>query len=541
MIALGINGGFRPVYQDVSACLVVDGKVVAAIEEERLSRIKFSAGRLPYLSVKVVLEHAGLTIKDVDCMGFHGSTWEPEIEDRVRDYFRNYFGYAPTLKRYHHHDCHCVSAYYASGFDEALVVSIDSSGDGISVQISTGKNGKLTQIERFTRPNSFGLFYSLVTQYCGFVKDSDEYKLMGLSSYGDRTKFNFDWLIDFKNEELQLNTDYILSLPAKAPSPHRDEMIFTQNFSEKLGAPKRIPKSEYTQFYKDVAASAQYHLEVTALKMIRHYAEKTGMRKVCLAGGVALNCVMNQQIMNSDLFDEIFVQPASSDAGISLGAAWIAAIENGDTPVKPNDTFLGNEFSSAEIKSILDSCNLNYIETKDPSGDAAELIAGNKVIGWFQGRMEFGPRALGSRSILANPANPKMKDTVNLKIKFRESFRPFCPSVLEEDAGKYFSGKQLVAPYMTITYDVRKEMQSVIPAVTHVDGTARIQTVNESQHPLYYRLLKKLKEKTGHGVVLNTSFNLSHEPIVCTPRDAIASFFSSGLDALVIGNFLVKK
>ncbi|GIV33362.1 MAG: carbamoyltransferase [Chitinophagales bacterium] len=541
MITLGINGGFRPVYQDVSACLVVDGKVAAAVEEERLNRIKFSPGRLPYQSVKEVLQIAGLSIKDIELIGFHGSTWEPETELRVKEYFQNYFGYAPPLMRYHHHDCHCASAYYASGFDEALVISMDNSGDGISVQISTGKNGKLTLIERFARPNSLGLFYSLITQYCGFLKDSDEYKVMGLASYGDRNRFDFDWLIDFSEGVLRINTDYIISLPPGAPSPLRDEMIFNKKFPERMGAPRRIPGTAYTQFYKDVAASAQRHLENTVLKMLSYYSEKTGLRNLCMAGGVALNCVMNQKIMNAGFVDALFIQPAAGDAGISLGAAWLAALQAGDIPVKPDHTFHGSAFSKEHIQSVLDACHLTYRHTDDPADAAAALIADRKVIGWFQGQMEFGPRALGSRSILAHPGYAEMKDIVNRKIKFREAFRPFCPSVLEEDAGKYFSGKQPIAPYMTITYDVRKEMQACIPAVTHVDGTARIQTVNAVQHPLYYRLLKKLKEKTGHGVVLNTSFNLSHEPIVCTPRNAIATFFSSGLDALVIDNFIVEK
>lgn len=541
MVVLGINGGFRPGYQDVSACLVRDGRVVAAIEEERLSRIKFSAGRLPFLSTTEVLDLGKLKIHDVDCLAFHGSTWEPEIDERIKSYFISHFGFAPPLTRYHHHDCHAASAYYASGFNDALVVTLDNSGDGISTQISVGKNGKLTLIERFARPDSYGAFYSLITQYCGFVKDSDEYKLMGLAPYGNNERFEFDWLLDFKDGQLKLNTDYILSIPAKAPSPHRDEMIFNQKFLDKMGAPRRLPKSGYMQFYKDVAASAQGHLEKTVMKMLRHYVDKTGLRKLCLGGGVALNCVMNRKIMNAEFVDELFVQPASSDAGISLGAAWLAGIDNGAAPVKTKDTFLGTAYSNDQVKSVLDNCNINYRETDDPADAAAEFIARNKVVGWFQGRMEFGPRALGSRSILANPADLKMKDLVNLKIKFRDSFRPFCPSVLEEDASKFFDGKQRQSPYMTITYDVKEKMRDAIPAVTHVDGTARIQTVNESQHPLYYRLLNKLKDKTGRGVVLNTSCNLSYEPIVCTPQHAIATFFASGLDALVIGNFCITK
>lgn len=541
MNILGINGGFRPGYQDVSTCLAIDGKALFAIEEERLSRVKFSAGKLPYLAVREALDFAGLKMQDISSIGFHGSTWEPEITDRIRNYFISHFGIAPPIHRYHHHDCHSVSAYYASGFEDALVVTVDNSGDGVSTQISEGRKGKLNTIARFSRPNSYGIFYSIITQYCGFVRDSDEYKLMGLAPYGDNAEFSFDWLLDFREGELKLNTDYIISVPSKAPSTHRDEMIFNQKFLDKMGMPRRLPKSEYVQFYKNVAASAQTHLEKTMLKMLKYFVEKTGLRKICLGGGVALNCVMNQKIMNADFTESLFVQPASSDAGISLGAAWLAGLDKGVAPVRTKDTFLGNAYSNEQIKTTLEGCNLKYIEANNPAATAADLIAKNKVIGWFQDRMEYGPRALGNRSILANPAVAEMKDIVNKKVKFRDSFRPFCPSVLQEDAQKYFIGKQAISPYMTITYDVRKEMQAVIPAVTHVDGTARIQTVNELQNPLYYSLLKELKEKTGHGVVLNTSFNLSHEPIVCTPRDAIASFYASGLDALVIGKFVIEK
>ncbi|MDB5283430.1 MAG: carbamoyl transferase [Bacteroidota bacterium] len=541
MIVLGINGGFRQGYQDVSACLVEDGRVVAAIEEERLNRIKFSGGRLPYLSVIEVLKIAGRKIQDVDIVAFHGSTWGAEIDQRITDYFKFHFGYAPPLQRYHHHDCHAASAYYASGFDNALIITMDNSGDGISTQICTGENGQIKLVERFDRANSLGFFYSLVTQFCGFAKDSDEYKVMGLSSYGNRKKYDFDWLISFANGQLRMNQEFINSVAPKAPALHKDDMNFNAAFLRKTGAGCRIPKSDISQYYKDIAASAQQHLEDTVLSMIQHYVGKTGKTKICLAGGVALNCVLNQKIMNAGFVDEIFIQPAAGDAGISLGAAWLAGREQGINPVASENTFLGNQFSNDEVREVFYNCRLKYSELNDPAEIAAEFILQDKVIGWFQGRTEFGPRALGARSILANPANAEMKNKVNAKIKFRESFRPFCPGVLEEDATQYFSGKQKVAPYMTVTYDVVEKMRSVIPAVSHVDGTARIQTVNQSQNAKYYSLLQALKAKSGNGVVLNTSFNLSHEPIVATPRDAVASFYASGMDALIIENFLIEK
>jgi carbamoyltransferase len=541
MKILGISGGFRQGYQDVTACLTITGKVVAAIEEERLNRIKFSAGKLPYLSVFEVLKIGGIQFSDIDCIAFHGSTWGDEIQPRLEDYFIQHFGSCPSLLRFHHHDCHAASTYYASGFDKATVITLDNSGDGISLQIMKGENGKLELIERFARPDSLGLFYQLITQYCGFVKDSDEYKVMGLSSYGNRSAFDFTWLIDFKNGKLQINKDYIVVPQPGAASLHKDEMAFTDAFVKKMGASRRLPKSSMTDFYMDVAASAQKHFEDVLLKIAQYYIEQTGFSKLCLAGGAALNCVANQKLMNATFVDDIFIQPAAGDAGIALGAAWLCSEKQGVKPFSTENTYLGTRYTNEEIEQVIKISGLKYQLLDNVAEDAAKEISENKVIGWFQGAMEFGPRALGSRSILANATNPAMQDLVNRKIKFRETFRPFCPSVMEEDAHLYFEGKQLISPYMTITYDVKIEARQQIPAVTHVDGTARIQTVNKTQNERFYNLLKSLKKLTGHGVVMNTSFNLSHEPIVSSPRDAIATFFASGMDVLYLGDFKIVK
>jgi carbamoyltransferase len=541
MKILGISGGFGLGYQDVAACLVVNGEVIAAIEEERLNRIKFSAGKLPYLSVFEVLKIGGIEFSDIDYISFHGSTWGDEIQPRLEDYFVQHFGSCPALLRFHHHDCHAASSFYASGLDKATVITLDNSGDGISLQIMKGENGKLELVERFARPDSFGLFYQVITQYCGFVKDSDEYKVMGLSSYGNRNAHDFSWFIDFNNGKLDINKQYIVVPQPGAPSLHKDEMAFTDAFIKKMGASRRFPKSEMTDFYKDVAASAQKHFEDVLLKMVKHYVNLTGYDNVCLAGGAALNCVANQKLMNADFVKELFIQPAAGDAGIALGAAWLCSSQNDVQPIQTTHTYLGTRFSNAEIESILKISGVKYQFTDDVAKDAAKEISYNKVVGWFQGAMEFGPRALGSRSILANAINAEMQNKVNLKIKFRETFRPFCPSVLEEDALLYFVGKQKVAPYMTITYDVKKEIQSKIPAVTHVDGTARIQTVNKQQNERFYSLLLELKKLIGHGVVMNTSFNLFHEPIVSSPRDAIATFYASGMDVLYLGDFKIIK
>lgn len=541
MIVLGINGGFRPGYQDVSTVLIRDGAVIAAIEEERLSRVKYSAGRLPHLSVLEVLRIGGITIREVDLVAFHGSTWEAEIDGRIQQYFENHFGYCPPIRRYHHHDCHAAASFCSSGYPEALIMTMDNSGDGISLQIAVGKGNNLDVIKRFARPNSLGLFYSLLTQFCGFVKDGDEYKLMGLAAYGDKTRYDFSWLISFEKEELKLNTDYINTVGPKAPSLHRDEMIFNALFEAKMGMKRRLPHEGITQDYKDIAASAQFLFENIALQVAAHYLDKAVQKNLCTAGGAALNCLANQRLMNELPVDGFFVQPASSDAGISLGAAWMACIENGITPQAPSDAFLGNEYRDVEIQQVLDICQARYEWVDDPAAIAADLLASGKVIGWYQGRMEFGPRALGNRSILANPATENIQSLVNHKIKFREGFRPFGASVLEEDCAVNFEGRLPVAPYMTVTYKTRQERLAQLTGVTHADGTCRIQTVNEKQNKLYYDLLRHLKAKTGSGVCLNTSFNLKYEPIVCTPQQALGTFFASGLDALIIGHFLIRK
>jgi carbamoyltransferase len=541
MNILGISGGFRQGYQDVAACLVKNGKVIAAIEEERLNRIKFSAGRLPYLSVFEVLNLGDIQLSDIDYIAFHGSTWGDEIQINLEEYFIQHFGSCPKFIRFHHHDCHAASTYYASGFDQATVITLDNSGDGISLQIMKGENGKLELVERFSRPDSLGLFYQIITQYCGYVKDSDEYKVMGLSSYGNRNAYDFSWLIDFNNGKLEINKNYIVVPQAGAPSLHKDDMAFTKGFIEKMGSPRRIPKSKMTDFYINVAASAQKHFEDILIKLVKHYTSITTFNKVCLAGGAALNCVANQKLMNAEFIEEIFIQPAAGDAGIALGAAWLCCAQNDVRPIQTTHTYLGTRFSNAEIEDILKISGIKYQFIENVAEDAAKAICENKIIGWFQGAMEFGPRALGNRSILANATNPKMQDILNQKIKFREVFRPFCPSILEEDAHLYFEGKQPVSPYMTIIYQVKKEAKSQIPAVTHVDNTARIQTVSKIQNEKFYNLLVALKKNIGHGIVLNTSFNLSHEPIVSNPRDAIATFFASGMDILFLGDFKITK
>jgi len=538
---LGINGGVRAGYQDIAAVLMRDGRVIAAVEEERLNRVKHSAGQLPISSIKEVLRIANITIQDVAVVAFHGSTWQVEIEQVIQRHFESYFGFCPTIKRYHHHDCHAASSFFASGFAEALVITIDGSGDGVSTQIAIGRNNKLEVVEQYERPQSLGLFYSMMTQVCGFTRDADEYKLMGLSAYGDASKVDLNNVLQVQNGSYHLDIEYLVYIPVGQPSPSRYEMLYSKKLLSKLNVSRRV-SSTIDEPYKHIAAATQQQLELALTSLVQKHILDTGISKVCLAGGVALNCLANQKIEALNQVTELFIQPASNDAGIALGAAYLAAVDIGESVFeKQTNVFLGTEFADLAFEEVIQRCQIPYSKSQHPVNDAAAQLAENKVIGWFQGRMEFGPRALGNRSILANPAAPNIQHTVNHKVKFREGFRPFGASVLEEDFHRYFEATCVDAPYMTKVFYVKPEYKQLLTGVTHVDGTCRVQTVNRKQNELYYDLLVEFKRLSGFGVLLNTSFNLNHEPIVNTPREAIASFYASGLDTLFLGIFKIDK
>ncbi len=538
MVILGINGGIRMGYQDISAALVVDGKVVAAIEEERLNRIKHSAGQIPYLAITEVLKIANLTINDVDYVASHGSTWGDAYVNVLKEYFNRCFGFCPKIERVHHHVAHAASTYYASGFDEAMVLTMDASGDGIALQKAIGKGQELKVVEQVSRTNSLGIFYAMMTQFCGFVRDTDEYKLMGLAPYGDPSKVDLSEVFKVNTNGYLFDTKFIKELVPGQPQPTKHQAIFNEKLTNLLGK-SRIPNQPITQHYKNIAAATQLNLKNALVALVTDFHHQTGIRKLCLAGGVALNCAANQFLMELDFIDEIYIQPAAGDNGISLGAAYVVAKELGDTIQPMEHAYLGNQFSNDDVKSILNLTGVRFTHCENPAQVAAKLVAENKVIGWFQGRMEYGPRALGNRSILANPIADNMKSIINAKIKFRESFRPFCPSVLEEDVVEHFTGKQNKSPYMTINYKVKDPSKLV--SVSHVDDTARIQTVNNTNNLLYYNYLTELKKEIGVGVSINTSFNRNKEPIVNTPIQAISAFYGSGMDALMIGNYLLKK
>lgn len=540
MLILGVNGGFRQGYQDTSAVLVEDGKVILACEEERLNRIKYSPGQLPEKSIQWILDKAKISLQDIDLIATHGSTFGQEFENRVKNYFQFRFSHTPPLLRVPHHLAHSASSYYASGFTSAMILTMDNSGDGVSTQTAIGTAGKIKVLEQYKRPQSLGLFYSMMTQFCGFRKDSDEYKLMGLSGYG-KPKYDLNSLLQINKGSYKLNEDFIVSIKPGEPQPSKQEVLFSDKLVNYLKLQPRKPEEPITQDYRDLAASTQYQIEKAIVGLVTSLHQETKLNHLCLAGGVALNCLANQKLAELDFVKKIYVQPASSDAGISLGSAYLGSLELGDKVLPMETPFLGPSYAQTEIFDELKSCGVPFKEIESPQETATQKLLENQIVGWHQGAMEFGPRALGNRSILANPFDKHAKEKVNSKIKFRESFRPFGVSVLEEDKNSILDSPLDQLPSMTITAKVKQPFSESLSSITHIDGTTRPQTLTESQNKRYWDLLKSFKKQKGCGTLLNTSFNKNLEPIVNTPKQALATFYSSGMDCLIIGNFLIEK
>ena len=538
MLILGISGGVRPGYQDGAAVLLRDGVIVTAIEEERVLRVKHAPGLLPEQAIRTCLEAGAVKITDIDAVATHGETFA-NYEDTLQRWFKMRFGHCPPVRCVHHHLAHCASAYYACGFDDAMIFSADLSGDGVSTMLGHGIDGHIEVLKVFKKPQSLGIFYSVITQFLGFRRDSDEYKVMGLSSYG-RPSVDLSWLLEFGGGDYHFHDEYIRKVKPGQPNASKQEPMYEHCFVEKLGRP-RLEHEPMTGFYADVAKSAQDRLEQAAIDLITHLHQRTGSRNLCIAGGVGLNCVMNQRLLALPFIDRLFVQPAASDAGIALGAAYIVARDNGETIAPFTDAYLGIEHSEKETRSTLDMLNVPYRREDRFVDFAAERLAKGEIVGWFHGRDEFGPRALGNRSILANPRDATMKDRVNERIKFRESFRPFAPAILEDHAAAYFKGYKHPSPFMTVTFDVVDDKKEDIAAVVHVDGTARVQTVADEQAPLFAKLIRTFHDATGIPAVLNTSFNVKGQPIVHNPVQAVATFYGSGMDHLVIPPFILSK
>jgi carbamoyltransferase len=558
MLTLGINYSQM---HDSSACIVRDGELLFAVAEERLSRVKHDA-RFPQLAVQACLEFAKAKPEELDevCFGWQppGPLYRHDLKcwmtgklpitySSVRNgtaYFLNMwsqgggakpferlFGKLKTQMRFvDHHLAHALSAYSFSGFDDAAVVVMDGRGAWEATSIWHGRAGRLEHVLTIPFPDSVGYFYSEFTEYLGFQRNSDEWKVMGLAPYG-KPGVDLRTFIEVNAAPYKVHAR---KLVANGAAPFA-EMV-------RLFGPRRVPESEIDERHKNVAYAVQDACEIAMMSVVKTAVEKTKSRNVCLAGGVALNSKANGKIVASGLVDNFFVQPAASDDGVALGAALAPYMDRGGRlPMKAmRHAYLGPEFDDEAIENALRTYKLKYTRLGDVAAAAAELLSNGKILGWFQGRMEFGPRALGSRSILADPRDPEMNAKVNNAVKFREWWRPFAPSIKKEAAEEYLESAN-DSPFMILTAQVRPEKRAVIPSVTHVDGSARPQTVEKEINPLYWRLIDEFAKRTGVPVIMNTSFNLRGEAIVHTPTDAIRTFFSSGMDALVIGSFLVEK
>ena len=558
MISLGLNYSEM---HDSSACIARDGEVLFAIAEERLSRQKHDA-RFPELAIRACLDFAGVQPQELDhvCFGWPPATAALKHDLKCmatgsvpRDYVdlvstlrrnlsftRQQNGERPFRARFpttkanfrfiDHHLAHAISAYAFAGLDNAAVLVLDGRGAWEATSLWHGRDGRLEHIWTIPWPNSLGLFYAQFTHYLGFQPYSDEWKVMGLAPYGEPGINLRDFIIPDDNP-YKVSARRLLGQDS---SPIGDIV-------SRLG-PARVPESPIDSRHKNLAFAVQQSCEDAMLALARAAVEKTGCRNLCLAGGVALNSKANGKIAASGLVDHVFVQPAASDDGVCLGAVLAPYMDHGGKlpSHKMRHAYLGSASSDEEIEKALQTYKLRATRVADPAAAAAQMLASGKILGWFQGRMEFGPRALGARSILADPRDPEMNAKVNNAVKFREWWRPFAPSMLAEVADEYIESAT-DSPFMILTAQVRPEKRTVIPAVTHVDGSARPQTVERDVNPLYWRLIREFGDLTGVPVIMNTSFNLRGEPIVCTPTDGIRTFFSSGMDALVIGTFVVEK
>lgn len=582
--------GISAYYHDSAACLIKDGILIAAAQEERFTRKKHDA-RFPAKAIEYCLKEAGITNQEIDHVVFYEKPWL-----KFERLLETYLAFAPSgLKSFlmampqwvheklwmgesikkelefkgsmiypEHHQSHAASAFFPSPFESAAVLTLDGVGEWATSTWGVGKGNTLTLHKEIRFPNSLGLLYSALTYYTGFKVNSGEYKVMGLAPYGEPTftKLIYDHLIDVKEDgSFQLNMEYFNYCQGLT--------MTSEKFHQVFGAPPRQSESQLGQREMDLARSIQDVTENVVRKIAHHIRKETGEKNLCLAGGVALNCVANGKILAEKIFDNIWIQPAAGDAGGALGAAlfaWHQVLGKPRTVDGKKDlqfgSYLGPKYSNEEIASRLDAVGAKYYQLPETEliNKAGQALADGKVVGWFSGRMEFGPRALGGRSIIGDARRTDMQSVMNLKIKFRESFRPFAPSCLRENVSDYFKMTE-ESPYMLICADVVESRRvamtdkeeslfgidklnvpkSDIPAVTHVDYSARIQTVTAETNPRYHALISKFKELTGYGVIINTSFNVRGEPIVCFPEDAYKCLMRTGIDVLVLENCILYK
>ncbi len=541
-VILGISGGFIHRIGSPAACLVINGKLEFAQEEERFNRIKNSGGLMPTYAIKQALKFKKIDIRDVDYVAFHSNY--PKLINKIESYFVFNFGYSPKIKFVDHHSSHAYSAYYPSGFKKANILTLDYSGNGISTTISLGIENKIKRFKEIKKPNSLGIFYGLITQILGFEIDNDEYKVMGLASYG-KPKYNLNNILNVDKDIFRLNNK-ILNIAEldkkKSLMLTRQEPFYSDYLLKQLKLKRRLEKNIHSKKKKDLASSAQNQLNLAAENLFKYAYKKNKVNNFCLAGGVALNCTMNNHLSQLDFVKKLFIQPASSDAGCSIGAAFFVANKLREKIIIKNKVYLGNQFNNSQIKQILKNNNILKFAKKYDCKFIAKKLAESKIVAVFQGRHEFGPRALGNRSILANPQNVNMKRILNKKIKYREGFRPFAPIVLKNNSNKYFNLKQGVDySSMTVTCEAKKNVKKIFPSCIHYDNTARVQILEKNKNKKIEKILETFGKITGHPVLINTSFNLNKQPNVNTPEEAISTFYASGIDYLVLQDYILCK
>jgi carbamoyltransferase len=581
MNILGINA----YHGNASAAVVCDGALAAAVEEERFNRVKYAAG-FPAQAIRYCLKEANLKLEEIDHVAvprnpyarlgtklFYALRMPSFARNRVRvlakftgirEALAQAFDADPTkisaeFHRIEHHQAHLASAFFVSPFESAALLSADGLGDFASTMWGTGRGSRMEIDGAIAFPHSLGLYYTAVTQYLGFLKFGDEYKVMGLGAYGQPEQSEaFRDIVRFdahgRGNGFRLGLDYFVHHRtgpemswAEADKTPTLGKLFSEEMAARLG-PARAPEEPLEQRHRNLAASLQARLEEVYLGMLRKLAERSGLKSVCLAGGVAFNCVANGKIFDGTRFEKGYVQPAAGDAGLAVGAAYYVWHQKLGKPRSfvMQHAYWGPGFTSQEILAAIggsgvgrEGCSVTELAEEELTRRAAQMIADGKILGWFQGRAEWGPRALGNRSIVADPRRADMKEILNRRIKHREIFRPFAPSILAEATGEWFE-KSHPSPFMTLACAVRPERRAQIPAPTHVDGTGRLQTVTREANPRYWRLIKAFQDLTGVPVVLNTSFN-DNEPIVCRPEEALDCFLRTRMDALVMGDFLITR
>ena len=590
--------GISAFYHDSAACLLKNGEIIAAAQEERFTRKKHDA-RFPHHAIQYCLKEADISARQIDNVVFYEKPFvkfERLLETYLAFAPKGFKSFAKAMPLWikdklfqksalirelksklgeninwrerllfsEHHLSHAASAYYPSPFESAAVLTLDGVGEWTTTSLAIGSGHNLRVVKEIHFPHSIGLLYSAFTYYTGFKVNSGEYKVMGLAPYGepryaDLIKEKLITVADDGSFQLDMSYfDYATGLT-----------MTNKKFHALFGGPPRTSETELTQREMDLAASVQKVTEDVVIDLARDIAKETGESNLCLAGGVALNCVANGILLREKIFNNIWIQPAAGDAGGALGAAlstWYIHHGNERTVSKERDamkgSYLGPEFSDTEIEAELNACGAVYEKRSENEiiDEVAETLSDEKAVGWMQGRMEFGPRALGGRSIIADPRSPKMQKQLNLKVKYRESFRPFAPSILREDVSEWFE-HDTDSPYMLLVANVKEDKRlamteeeealfgidklnvprSSVPAITHIDNSARIQTVHDDTNPRYHAVISKFKEKTGCPIVVNTSFNIRGEPIICTPTDAFKCFMGTDLDVLVVGNYLLIK